>query len=109
MKIIIVEEDVELGMSLKTELQKQGFTVDLLTDGEESSTRLKMHHSNYDLAILGLNLPGKPGHEICAELRTLQIGLPIMMLVESGMNESKIAAFDVGADDCVAKPISIRE
>ncbi len=109
MKIIIVDSDIELCKSLQKSFKDEGFAVDILHNGLEAWQRLSMHHNDYDLAILDEKLPHKSGLQICADLRELDIHLPILFFTHNNDTEHKIRTFNIGADDYVTKPIGPRE
>ena len=109
MKILLVEDDVELVKALKTGLEKEGFTVDALMDGITGQKRLEIHHDAYDVVILDLTLPGVHGSEICRNIRARGIRTPILVLTGRNDTKDKVNALDAGADDYLTKPFSISE
>lgn len=109
MKIIIVDTDLDLCKELQKGFKEEGFAVDILHHGLEAWQRLVMHHGDYDIAILDEKLPGKSGLEICSDLREINVHLPILFFTNNDDTEHKIRTFNIGADDYVTKPITVRE
>jgi DNA-binding response OmpR family regulator len=109
MRILIIEDDQKLSQALKMGLEKEGYAVDVLNDGEAGERRLEVNHMDYDLLILDLMLPKKDGFQICKDLRERRIVIPIMILTGRDSMEDKILALDSGADDYMTKPFSVAE
>ncbi len=109
MRILIIEDDIKLSQALKLGLEKEGYAVDVLHDGEMGERRLEVNHMDYDLLILDLMLPKKDGFQICKDLRERRIVIPIMILTGRDSMEDKILALDSGADDYMTKPFSAAE
>ncbi len=109
MRILIIEDDQKLSQALKMGLEKEGYAVDVLNDGEAGERRLEVNHMDYDLLILDLMLPKKDGFQICKDLRERRIVIPIMILTGRDSMEDKILALDSGADDYMTKPFSAAE
>ncbi len=109
MRILIVEDEEKLALSLKKGLEKEGFAVDYIMDGEAGERRIIISHKDYDLIILDLMLPGKDGFQICRTVREQQINVPILVLTARDATDDKVAALDAGADDYLVKPFSFEE
>lgn len=109
MRILIVEDEEKLALSLKKGLEKEGFAVDYIMDGEAGERRIVISHKDYDLIILDLMLPGKDGFQICKSVREQQITTPILVLTARDATDDKVAALDAGADDYLVKPFSFEE
>ena len=109
MRILIVEDEEELAKSLKKGLEKEGYAVDYVTDGESAERRIEIHSQDYDIIILDLMLPGKDGSVICKNAREKNITTPIIILTARDEVEDKIGALDCGADDYLVKPFSFEE
>ncbi len=107
--IHIVEDDPDIGELLTFNLDKEGYRVKLETNGDKAFDKLVENPP--DLLILDLNLPGLSGIEICKYLRqnARTKDLPIIMLTARTQEIDKVIGFEVGADDYVTKPFSIRE
>lgn len=107
MKVLVVDDDPQIGELLSMHLEDAGFVVTHVTNGERG---LQAALTNtYDLVILDVMLPGRDGIEICRELRTKRIAAPIMMLTFRGEEIDKVLGLELGADDYVTKPFSVRE
>ncbi len=109
MRILIIEDEEKLAQSLKKGLERSGYAVDYLTDGEAGARRLELSHGDYDVVILDLMLPGKDGFEICKEARARGVTIPVLILTARDMMEDKVAALDAGGDDYLVKPFSFEE
>jgi DNA-binding response OmpR family regulator len=90
-------------------LEHQGFTVDYLTDGESGETRIRTCRADYDMVILDLMLPLKNGFEVCRDVRTAGVTLPILILTARDSIEDKVLALNNGADDYLVKPFALDE
>ncbi len=106
-KILIIEDDASITHGLKEVLQEEHFKILTESDGEEGFRRAK--RETVDLIILDVMLPGKNGTEICSDLRKEGITTPILMLTSKGAEIDKVTGLELGADDYVTKPFSIRE
>jgi DNA-binding response OmpR family regulator len=109
MKIFIVEDEEKLAKSLQKGLEKEGYVVDYVVDGERGESKITMNREEYDLVILDLMLPSKGGFEICKSVREKGVTVPILILTARGGIEDKVTALDSGADDYLTKPFSFEE
>ncbi|MGD0977016.1 MAG: two-component system response regulator RppA [Minisyncoccia bacterium] len=109
MRILVVEDEEKLANSLKTGLEKEGFAVDVLYDGESAQRRIEMNYMDYDLIVLDLMLPKKDGFEVCRNVRSVDIVTPILVLTARDAVDDKVHALDSGADDYIVKPFSFQE
>ncbi|MFZ9044278.1 MAG: response regulator transcription factor [Cyclobacteriaceae bacterium] len=106
-KLLIVEDDPNLGQILREYLQVKGFDAHLEADGEEG---LKAFYKDkYDLCILDLMMPKKDGFTLAGDIRQVNSDIPIIFLTAKSMKEDVINGFKVGADDYVTKPFSMEE
>ena len=107
-KILLVEDDPNLGLLLQDYLQLKGkFDVVLCTDGEEG---LKMFNKqNFDLCILDVMMPKKDGFTLGKEIRKSNQQIPIIFATAKAMMEDKASAYDLGGDDYITKPFRIEE
>lgn len=105
--ILIVEDDAAILRGLKDSLRKKQYEVITASDGEEGY-RLALEKKP-DLTILDLMLPNMNGLEICQKLRSERFAAPILMLTARGEESDRVLGLDLGADDYMAKPFSIRE
>jgi two-component system, OmpR family, alkaline phosphatase synthesis response regulator PhoP len=106
-KILIIEDDPGIQLSLKDEFESEGFNVKVADDG---LTGLEMTRQNPpDIIILDLMLPYMNGYEICKKLRQERNEVPIIMLTVKDQEVDKVLGLELGADDYVTKPFSLRE
>lgn len=108
-RILIIEDERDLAELLAFNLQGEGYAVTMVHDGLDG---LKSALSEPpDLIILDLMLPGMLGSEVCRRLRreAKTAGLPVLMLTAKGEEIDRVVGFEVGADDYVVKPFSVRE
>ena len=106
-RILIIEDDPAILLGLKESLVEEHFEVLTSSDGEEGYQKGKKE--NIDLIILDIVLPSKNGIEICKDLRSDGITIPILMLTSKREEIDKVLGLEIGADDYVTKPFSIRE
>lgn len=104
--ILVVEDEESVRELLRLYLEKEGFKVELASDGEEALD--KMSRTSPDLVLLDLMLPKKDGWEVCREIRKTSY-VPIIMLTARGEEFDKVLGLELGADDYIAKPFSPRE
>ncbi len=105
--ILIIEDNKELAHLLELHLRDLGFTVDTVLDGVSGIA--KAEAGSYDLIILDLMLPGLDGLEICRRLRSKASYAPILMLTSKSSELDRVLGLELGADDYVTKPFSIKE
>lgn len=107
-KILLVEDDPNLGMLLQDYLQLKGkFDVVLCTDGEEA---LKAYTKDqYDICILDVMMPKKDGFTLAKDIRKINAQVPIIFATAKAMMEDKTEAFNLGGDDYITKPFRIEE
>ena len=106
-KILIIEDDRSILKAVEANLVGEGYEVETAMDGLTGLERAS--DPSQDLILLDLMLPKLPGEEICLRLRQNGITTPILFLTAKNEEEHRIAGFELGADDYVAKPFSIRE
>jgi DNA-binding response OmpR family regulator len=107
MRLLIAEDDLSLGQSIKKGLEEQHYAVDLVMDGPEALTMSQL--ISYDLVILDVMLPHIDGFEICKRLRKRGLTMPILFLTARGDVESRVTGLDLGGDDYLIKPFAFRE
>ena len=105
--ILAIEDDPSLLELLRIHLLDIHCELHMAMDGQEGLE--KIIENNYDLVILDVMLPSLNGFEICKEVRARQISTPILMLTAKTEEIDKILGLEIGADDYVVKPFSIRE
>ncbi len=104
MRVLVVEDERRLAMSLKRGLEADGFAVDVALDGDNGLWMAREH--TYDAIVLDLMLPGVHGYQICATLRDHQDWTPILMLTAMDGELDETEGLDLGADDYLTKPFS---
>ena len=107
MKILIVEDERLLADSLKTLLEKKGFQVEAVYDGESGEEYARL--GIYDLLILDVMMPGLDGYELARRVRASRCGVPILMLTARSALEDRIHGLNAGADYYLTKPFDSRE
>jgi len=106
-RILIVEDELPMRTALGDCLQRQGYRVLLACDGPQGLD--KAMQEKPDLIILDIMMPGLDGFALCAELRRLEMRVPVLMLTAKSQVEDRVAGLDAGADDYLAKPFSREE
>lgn len=106
-RILIVEDEPSMRLGLKDNLEFEGYDVDFAVNGEEGLS--KILENNYNLVLLDVMLPQKSGFEVCKTVRKRGITTPIILLTAKGEEIDKVLGLELGADDYVTKPFSIRE
>ncbi len=105
--ILVIEDNPEIAELLAMHLGDEGYRVDLAARGDLGLT--KAQGGGYDLLILDLMLPGLDGLSVCRELRRSDPLLPILMLTAKGTELDRVLGLELGADDYLTKPFSVRE
>jgi DNA-binding response OmpR family regulator len=106
-RVLIVEDEEEIGRLVELHLKDLGCEVELVGDGDEGLRRALAEP--YDLVVLDLMLPGLDGLELCRRLRAAERYTPILMLTARSSELDRVVGLEVGADDYLTKPFSIRE
>lgn len=106
-KILLVEDDPNLGFVIKDNLAINSYDVDLCADGEAGLTSFKKNA--FDLCILDIMLPRMDGLTLAQNIRNKNQNVPIIFLTAKSLSEDKIAGFKLGADDYITKPFSMEE
>lgn len=107
MRILVVEDDAPLSEALHQTLKLSGYAVDRINNGASADHALK--DGVFDLLILDLGLPKLDGHEVLKRLRARNSPLPVLILSACDDPEEKARGLDLGADDYLAKPFSVKE
>ena len=107
MKLLLVEDSLQLNKALSTVLKRNSFIVDSAFDGEEALLFLDQY--TYDVIILDIMLPKVNGLEVLKTARSKHIETPIIMLTAKSTTEDKIQGLDMGADDYLPKPFAVDE
>ena len=111
MRILIIEDEEKLAESLKKGLEKSGYAVDCLTDGEAGLRRIETTHANYDLIILDLMLPKKSGFEVCSALKKDPqfARIPVIIFTGKGQEMDEKLCRELGANAYITKPHGSKE
>ncbi|MFC0669234.1 response regulator transcription factor [Azotobacter chroococcum] len=107
MRLLLVEDSVGLADELVTGLQRQGYAVDWLADGRDAARQGSCEP--YDLMILDLGLPGKPGLEVLRDWRAQGVATPVLVLTARASWAERIEGLKAGADDYLCKPFHPEE
>lgn len=107
MRLLLVEDDPLLSGTLKGDLEQQGYAVDLAENGRDGE--FMGNEINYDLIVLDLGLPEKPGLEVLADWRKNGNKTPVLILTARDAWHEKVTGFKAGADDYLAKPFHVEE
>lgn len=106
-KILLAEDDVNLGFVIRDNLEQRGFSVHLCLDGTEA---LQEFGSNsYNLCLLDVMMPHMDGFTLAEAIRTMNNQVPILFLTAKTLKEDKLRGFQLGGDDYITKPFSIEE
>jgi two-component system Ni(II)/redox-responsive regulator NrsR len=109
MRILLVEDEADLGLAIKQVLIGEKYVVDWVTDGDQAWLCLEAQWTDYTVAIFDWMLPGVSGLELCQRLRSHQNPLPVLILTALGQAENRVAGLDAGADDYLVKPFVMEE
>ncbi len=107
MRILLVEDDLQLGDGLTVGLRQSGFAVDWVRDGQ--SADLALRTEEFDLLVLDLGLPRLSGMDVLRRLRERGQSLPVLILTARDGTGDKVAGLDAGADDYLVKPVDLDE
>ena len=105
--VLIVEDEAHLANGLQFNLQAEGHSAEIATDGEAALELLVGKGNSYDAVVLDVMLPGKNGFTVATELRTAKNYIPILMLTARSRPEDVLQGFASGADDYLAKPFEL--
>jgi len=106
-KILLAEDDENLGSLLKEYLQAKSYETHWLSDGEKAYKSFEKNR--YDICILDIMMPNKDGITLAREIRMIDPEMPIIFLTAKSMKEDVLEGFSVGADDYMTKPFSMEE
>src|ERR1700758_3606250 len=107
MRLLVVEDDPNIGRFIQKGLKEERYAVDVATDGEEGLTLASVNP--YDLIILDIMLPKLDGLEVCRRLRNHRQVTPILLLTARESTEDKVTGLNLGADDYLTKPFAFAE
>ena len=106
-KILLVEDDVNLGLVISDQLNTDGYSVTLCCDGVEALQRYNFEE--YHLCIFDVMMPKKDGFTLAKDIRKINADIPILFLSAKSMTEDKVTGFNAGGDDYLTKPFSVEE
>ena len=108
-RVALIEDDADIAFTVRLNLEREGYTVSSFTNGHEGLVGVQQ--GGFDFLILDLNLPDLDGFTICRELRREPVTskLPILMLTARTSEGDRILGLELGADDYLVKPFSVRE
>ncbi|PMY11275.1 response regulator, partial [Pseudomonas sp. GW460-13] len=112
MRVLLVEDDAMIGDSVKLALRQEGFTVDWVRDGDAglaAASTAQGGQACYDLILLDLGLPRRPGLDVLRSLRARGVPTPVLILTARDSWTEKVEGIDAGADDYLAKPFRMEE
>lgn len=109
MRVLLVEDEPDLGAAIKRILNQEKYVVDWVQDGTEAWNYLQDPQTQYTLAVFDWLLPGLSGLELCKRVRSQNNPLPILILTAKDQMEDKVAGLDAGADDYLVKPFGMAE
>jgi len=105
-KILVVDDDFNIGELLKVFLENEGYEVKVALDGVEGINYFKMYEP--DLVLLDIMMPRKDGWDVCRQLREIS-NKPIIMITAKGETIDKVLGLELGADDFIVKPLEMKE
>ena len=106
-RVLVVEDESHLAQGLRFNLEAEGYSADVVGDGEEATDRLLAKNEKFDVVVLDIMLPGKDGFQVVSELRAARNYVPVLMLTARGRPEDVLKGFASGADDYLAKPFDL--
>lgn len=106
-KILVIEDEPEMQKGLRDNLKFEGYDVDVAGDGEKGLK--KILEGKHDLVLVDVMLPEMSGFDVCKNAREEGIRTPIIMLTAKGEEIDKVLGLELGADDYITKPFSLRE
>lgn len=107
LRILLCEDDENLGMLTREYLQAKGYNVDLYADG--GSGYKAFLKGKYDICVFDIMMPKKDGFQLAQEVRTVNSEVPIIFLTAKTLKEDILEGFKIGADDYITKPFSMEE
>ena len=106
-KLLLAEDDENLGLLLKEYLVAKGYDANLYPDGEAAYKGFMREH--YDICILDIMMPKKDGFTLAKDIRIVNPDIPVIFLTAKNMKEDVLEGFKLGADDYITKPFSMEE
>lgn len=108
-RVAVIEDDEDIAFTIRVNLEREGYAVSTFTNGHEGL--IGVQQGGFDFLVLDLNLPDLDGFTICRELRRHPVTakLPILMLTARTSEADRVTGLELGADDYLGKPFSVRE
>jgi len=106
-RVLVVEDEAHLAQGLRFNLEAEGYSAEVVGDGEAATDRLLGKKENFDAIVLDIMLPGKDGFSVVAELRAARNYVPVLMLTARSRPEDVLKGFAAGADDYLPKPFDL--
>ncbi len=106
-RVLVVEDEAHLAQGLRFNLEAEGYSAEVVGDGEAATERLLNKKEDFDAIVLDIMLPGKDGFRVVSELRAARNFVPVLMLTARGRPEDVLKGFASGADDYLAKPFDL--
>lgn len=106
-KVLLAEDDKNLGTILKSYLEAKGYPATLCVNGQDAF--LEFNKNKYDFCIVDVMMPVKDGFTLAREIRNIDKQIPILFLTAKSMQEDKLKGFEIGADDYLTKPFNMEE
>lgn len=106
-RVLLAEDDKNLGAILKSYLEAKGFPATLCVNGQEAF--IEFNKNDYDFCILDVMMPVKDGFTLAKEIRSIDKKVPILFLTAKSMQSDKLKGFELGADDYLTKPFNMEE
>ena len=107
MKLLVVEDEIEMQMSVKSYLESEGFIVDVASEYHVGSEKISTYR--YDCIIVDINLPGGSGLELVREMKNIHPETGIIIISAKNSIDDKISGLDLGSDDYITKPFHLSE
>jgi two-component system, OmpR family, alkaline phosphatase synthesis response regulator PhoP len=106
-RILVVEDEAHLAEGLRFNLEQEGYSVQVVGNGEEALNRLSKGKDDFDALVLDVMLPGKDGFSVARALRQAENYIPLLMLTARSRPEDVLQGFECGADDYLPKPFNL--
>jgi two-component system alkaline phosphatase synthesis response regulator PhoP len=106
-RVLVVEDEAHLAQGLRFNLEAEGYSAEVVGDGETATDRLLSKKENFDAIVLDIMLPGKDGFSVVSELRAARNYVPVLMLTARSRPEDVLQGFAAGADDYLPKPFDL--
>lgn len=106
-RVLLAEDDAQLGFVIKDNLEDAGYEVVLCSDGQDAIDRYRKNE--FDICLLDVMMPNKDGFTVAKKIRQQSDQVPILFLTAKSMQEDKIKGFSTGGDDYITKPFSMKE